>query len=175
VEERLGIVTTYATAPHDRQPPTRRSQPIDLQYRPNRSGLHGECSPPIPYRNVQLHYSINPHDLKFTRTVNDSYRDDLQFVAVVYRDDGLLANSASITAHIQVQFAVGFDCRWIVFSSWTSTYPLPVIPFGLSFPKGICFSIRVKYIREGIPFARMVNPANGNYIGTRKLSEQTVV
>lgn len=55
-----------------------------------------------PYRNYQVHYWIDPKGLKFSRTANGSYRDDHQFVAVVYRDDGLVANSVSITAHIQV-------------------------------------------------------------------------
>lgn len=53
------------------------------------------------YRNYKVHYWIDPKGLKLTRTANGTYRDDLQFVAVVYRDDGLVANSASITAHIQ--------------------------------------------------------------------------
>jgi len=55
-----------------------------------------------PYRNYKVHYWIDPKNLKFSHTANSSYRDDLQFVAIVYRDDGLVANSASITAHIQV-------------------------------------------------------------------------
>ena len=53
------------------------------------------------YRNYKVHYWIDPKGLKFSRTANGSYRDDLQFVAIVYRDDGLVANSVSITAHIQ--------------------------------------------------------------------------
>ncbi|MGD0888706.1 MAG: VWA domain-containing protein [Acidobacteriaceae bacterium] len=55
-----------------------------------------------PYRNYKVHYWIDPRGLKFSRTANGSYRDDLQFVAIVYFNDGLVANSASITAHIQV-------------------------------------------------------------------------
>ena len=58
-----------------------------------------------PRRNYRVHYQIAPNDLKFTRVGNGSYRDELQFVAIVYRDDGLLANSVSITAHIQVSAA----------------------------------------------------------------------
>jgi VWFA-related protein len=53
------------------------------------------------YRNYKIHYWIDPHGLKFSRTANGTYRDDLQFVAIVYHDDGLVANSVSITAHIQ--------------------------------------------------------------------------
>ncbi len=53
------------------------------------------------YRNYKVHYWIDPRGLKFSRTANGTYRDDLQFVAIVYRDDGFVANSVSITAHIQ--------------------------------------------------------------------------
>lgn len=55
-----------------------------------------------PYRNFKIHYWIDPKGLKFSRTANGSFRDDLQFVAILYRNDGLVANSVSITAHIQV-------------------------------------------------------------------------
>jgi VWFA-related protein len=55
-----------------------------------------------PYRNYKVHYWIDPKDLKFSRAVNGSFRDDIQFVAIVYSRDGLVANSVSITAHIQV-------------------------------------------------------------------------
>ncbi|HUD22861.1 MAG TPA: VWA domain-containing protein [Acidobacteriaceae bacterium] len=54
-----------------------------------------------PYRNYKVHYWIDPKGLKFSRIANGSYRDDLQFVAIIYRDDGFVANSVSITAHIQ--------------------------------------------------------------------------
>ena len=53
------------------------------------------------YRNYNVHYWIDAHGLKFTRAANGTYRDDLQFVAIVYHDDGLVANSVSVTAHIQ--------------------------------------------------------------------------
>jgi VWFA-related protein len=56
----------------------------------------------VSYRNYKVHYWIDPTKLRFSRTANGSYRDDLQFVAIVYRDDGLVANSVSVTAHIQV-------------------------------------------------------------------------
>ncbi len=53
------------------------------------------------YRNYKVHYWIDPKGLKFSRTANGTYRDDLQFVAIVYHDDGLVANSVSITAHVE--------------------------------------------------------------------------
>jgi VWFA-related protein len=54
------------------------------------------------YRNARIHYWIDPQDLHFTPTPAEAYRTDLQFVAIVYRDDGLLANSLSYTSHVQV-------------------------------------------------------------------------
>jgi hypothetical protein len=50
-----------------------------------------------------LHYWINPQDLSLLQTASGSYRDDLQFVIVAYRDDGLAANSVAYTAHIEVR------------------------------------------------------------------------
>jgi len=55
-----------------------------------------------PYRNYGVHYWIDPKDLQFSRPANGSYRDDLRFIAIVYADDGAIANSVSTTAHIQV-------------------------------------------------------------------------
>jgi hypothetical protein len=45
-----------------------------------------------PYRNVTLHYSINPSDLHFTQT-GDLHRDALEVIAVLYRDDGSVINT----------------------------------------------------------------------------------
>jgi hypothetical protein len=56
----------------------------------------------LPYRNYRVHYWIDPKDLQFTHLANGSYRDDLRFIAIVYSDDGSVANSVSTTAHIQV-------------------------------------------------------------------------
>jgi VWFA-related protein len=56
----------------------------------------------VPYRNYRIHYWIAPKDLQLVRTPSGSYREDLQFVAMVYRDDGLVANSLSTNAHIQI-------------------------------------------------------------------------
>ena len=56
----------------------------------------------VPYRNYRIHFWIDPKDLKFARAANGVSRDDLRFVAMVYRDDGFVANSISTTAHVQV-------------------------------------------------------------------------
>jgi hypothetical protein len=56
----------------------------------------------LPYRNYRVHFWIDPKDLKLSRLANGSYRDDLRFIAIVYSDDGSVANSVSTTAHIQV-------------------------------------------------------------------------
>jgi VWFA-related protein len=55
-----------------------------------------------PFRNYQLHYTIDPQDLRFAYTNKSSngvfqYRDNLQFVIVVYRDDDGVVNSLSTT------------------------------------------------------------------------------
>ena len=54
------------------------------------------------YRNYAVHYWVDPRDLRFLQTAPGSYRDDLQFVIMVYRDDGLAANSVAYAAHIEV-------------------------------------------------------------------------
>jgi hypothetical protein len=54
-----------------------------------------------PYRNVLLHYSITPEDLHFTSS-GSVHQDALEFVAVVYRDDGVVVNSFSGKTPISV-------------------------------------------------------------------------
>ena len=54
------------------------------------------------YRNYRVHYWIDPRDLHFARTASGVYRIDLRFVVVVYRDDGVAANSLATSAHIEV-------------------------------------------------------------------------
>jgi hypothetical protein len=56
----------------------------------------------IPYRNYRIHYWVDPKALTFSRTADGGYRDELQVVAMVYRDDGLVANSLATTVPIQV-------------------------------------------------------------------------
>jgi hypothetical protein len=54
-----------------------------------------------PYRNCRVHFWIDPRDLQFARPAGGPYRDDLRFIAIVYADDGTIANSVSTTAHIE--------------------------------------------------------------------------
>lgn len=54
------------------------------------------------YRNYKIHYWVDPQDLHFARTASGTYRDDFQFVAMIYRDDGVTANSIASAAHIEV-------------------------------------------------------------------------
>ena len=54
------------------------------------------------YRDYSLHFWIDPQNLKLTRTASGSYRDDLQFIAAVYADDGFVENSISITTHVDL-------------------------------------------------------------------------
>lgn len=50
-----------------------------------------------PYRNFQIHYSIDAHDIQFNQRSVDSYSDTLELVAVVYNDDGSIVNSLITT------------------------------------------------------------------------------
>lgn len=54
----------------------------------------------VPCRNYRVHFWIDPRDLQFARPAGGPYRDDLRFIAIVYADDGTIANSVSTTAHI---------------------------------------------------------------------------
>jgi VWFA-related protein len=56
----------------------------------------------VPYRNYRVHYWVDPKDLSFTRSADGTYRDELQLVAMVYRDDGLVANSLATTVPFQI-------------------------------------------------------------------------
>jgi VWFA-related protein len=55
-----------------------------------------------PYRAIRIHYRIARSDLQFQQTSKGTYTDDLQFVAVLYRDDGLLANSITFATHLEI-------------------------------------------------------------------------
>jgi hypothetical protein len=61
-----------------------------------------------PYRNLRIHYWIDPRTLLFLRTEAGRHKDSLQFVTVLYRDDGLQANSIAKTVPLEVNDA-GFD------------------------------------------------------------------
>jgi hypothetical protein len=54
------------------------------------------------YRNVHIHYRIDPHSLTLAQDSPGAYHDRLQFVAVVYRDDGTPANSIASTEQVQI-------------------------------------------------------------------------
>jgi hypothetical protein len=60
------------------------------------------------YRNVHIHYRIDPHSLKYSQNPPGAYSDNLEFVAVVYRDDGTPVDSIASTEKIQV-FADGIE------------------------------------------------------------------
>ena len=54
-----------------------------------------------PYRDVQLHFSIDPKDFRFTDN-GGLHRDALELVAVLYRDDGAVVNTFSRKFSINV-------------------------------------------------------------------------
>jgi len=55
-----------------------------------------------PYRNFRIHYWIDPQDLHFVRNATGLYHDDLKIIAVVYRDDGVAANSFATTTNLDL-------------------------------------------------------------------------
>jgi hypothetical protein len=55
----------------------------------------------LPYRLAKIHYHIDPAAIHFQPTAKGTFADDIQFVAVLYRDDGLQANSISFTVHVE--------------------------------------------------------------------------
>jgi hypothetical protein len=59
------------------------------------------------YRNVHIHYRMDPNSLAFARDSLGGYYDSLQFIAVVYRDDGAPVTSIQSNEQIQVS-ARGF-------------------------------------------------------------------
>jgi VWFA-related protein len=58
-----------------------------------------------PYRNYRIHYWIDPQELHLTHTSTGKYQEDLRTVAVVYRDDGVVANSLSTVTHLDLSAA----------------------------------------------------------------------
>ena len=73
--------------------------------------------------SVRLHYRIDPRSLNFSRDPSGAYRDDLEFVAVVYRDDGTPANSIASTEQVKVSGDEGALAPGITFDQ---TIALPV-------------------------------------------------
>jgi hypothetical protein len=55
-----------------------------------------------PYRNYRIHYWIDPQDLHFVRTAAGIYHDELKVVIVVYRDDGVAANSCATITNLDL-------------------------------------------------------------------------
>ncbi len=59
----------------------------------------------ISYRNYTIRYQIDSKELTFTQNADGTYRDDIEFIAIFFRDDGLEANSIAFTAHIDLDAA----------------------------------------------------------------------
>ena len=51
-----------------------------------------------PYRDYVIHYSLDAHDIQFKQLTPDSYHAIVEFVAVVYNDNGATVNSIVTTA-----------------------------------------------------------------------------
>ena len=51
---------------------------------------------------MHIQYRVDQHSLTFSRDALGGYVDSLQFIAVVYRDDGLSANSIQSNEQIQI-------------------------------------------------------------------------
>jgi hypothetical protein len=54
-----------------------------------------------PYRVYKLQYLIDPKDLLLAARISNSFSEQLQFVAVVYTDNGIEVNSILTPGHIQ--------------------------------------------------------------------------
>jgi VWFA-related protein len=58
-----------------------------------------------PYRNYQIHYSIQPQNIEFASQRVGSYHGNIQFIAIVYDSGGNIVNSLVNTREIQVDAA----------------------------------------------------------------------
>jgi VWFA-related protein len=78
-----------------------------------------------PYRNFRIHYWIDPQDFHFVRAANGLYHDELRTIAIVYRDDGIAANSYATTTHFDLSAA---DVEAIQVSGFTldQTLAIPI-------------------------------------------------
>jgi VWFA-related protein len=92
----VGVHFTVVVTPAPRVEKTKANQPL-----PPDNFLTAPFAA-SPYRNCKIHYWVDPQDLHFVRTASGSYRDDFQFVAMIYRDDGVAANSIASPAHLEV-------------------------------------------------------------------------
>jgi VWFA-related protein len=58
-----------------------------------------------PYRDYQIHYSVDPRDLQFAQHGADSYEDTIEFIAVVYDAEGAIVNSFINTVSVDIGIA----------------------------------------------------------------------
>jgi hypothetical protein len=93
------------------------------------------------YRNVRIHYWVDPRNLTFSRDSSGVYSDALQFVAVIYRDDGVPANSIATAENIQVS-AEGFEQALNSGIAFDQTIAVPVagnpVPGNFFLHVGVC-------------------------------------
>ncbi len=61
----------------------------------------GEPWRDIPYRTLKLHYSLDPQDFQFSER-NGLFHNQFELVALLFRDDGAVVNSAALTAPVDV-------------------------------------------------------------------------
>jgi VWFA-related protein len=54
------------------------------------------------YRNYEIHYSVDAHDIQFKQGSMSAYNANLQFIAVLYNDDGVMVNSLITTVPIEL-------------------------------------------------------------------------
>ena len=117
-----------------------------------------------PCRTYRIHFWIDPQHLKFARTAYGSYRDDLQFIAAVYADDGFVENSISITSHIEIA---------------ADDYPNILIS-GVNFDQTIAIPTQQRQLQKESPaanffFLRMgVMEASTGHIGAIEVSSESI-
>jgi len=93
------------------------------------------------YRNVRIHYWVDPRNLTFSRDPSGDYSDTLQFVVVIYRDDGVPANSIATTENVQVS-AEGMEDALLSGITFDQTIAVPVagnpVPGNFFLHVGVC-------------------------------------
>ncbi len=78
----------------------------------------------MPYRNVVLHYRIDPKDIDLLPDASGVYADNLQLVAVVYGDNGVKASALGSPGHIAVDPA-HFDRVMAIPLAFDQTVAIP--------------------------------------------------
>jgi VWFA-related protein len=143
----VGVHFTVVVTPAPQVEKTKASEPL-----PPENFLTGPFAGSA-YRNYKIHYWVDPQDMHFARTASGTYRDDFQFVAVIYRDDGVAANSIASPSHIEVTE----DDRELLMSS------------GVTFDQTIAIPV------EGSFFLRAgVLEAESNQMGALEVSAEWV-